>query len=414
MRIIHAADLHIDSQLAGLSAALVDHAESDLIAGATRSAFRALIDWALHEQPDAVVLAGDIFDGSWKHMSTRRVFVDGMRDLADAGIPVVMASGNHDAASVLMADVRYPDTMRVLSVDAPDSYRLDDLGLSFHGQGYATPAIEHSLAAHYPVPDPGQVNIGLLHANVGGSAGHDNYSPCTADDLRRLGYDYVALGHVHTRREFADGGRIFAAYPGNLQGRSVRETGPKGALLIDFADPLSPGVAFQPLDVLRWEVIDIYASDPARTLTSTSDVLDAVSAEHQRLRALHGDMPLIVRTRITADSRLLGTLRLSDDLTDQMRDVVSGSLLEKVSLQRAPESESSGPIVDAVLRAQIEQAIDELEPGDISAVLSDVRTRTQALLRDTGVDLSSTQALSALIREAGQELLDEIAAGGPS
>ncbi len=411
MRIIHAADLHIDSQLSGLSSALADHADADLISGATRSAFRGLIDWAITEQPDALVLAGDIFDGSWKHTGTRRVFVEGMRDLADAGIPVVMASGNHDAASVLMAEVIYPPSMHVLSVESAETLRLDDAGLSFHGQGYATPAIEHSLAAHYPLPDPGLVNIGVLHANVGGSSGHDNYSPCTADDLRSLDYSYVALGHVHARRSFLDGQRTFAAYPGNLQGRSVRETGPKGALLVDLADPRAPHVQFQPLDVLRWEVIEVDATDPARPMSSADDVLAAIAADHQQLRAHSGSLPLIVRTRITADPRLLGALRASEELTELVRDVVAGSTLEKVTLHRAPHEESDAPVVDAALRAELERAIDDLAPGEASALLTEVRTRTQALLRDSGVDLSSSTALSALIAEAGQELLDELSAG---
>lgn len=227
MRIIHAADLHIDSQMDGVSGALADQVESDLIATATRSAFHRLIDWTLETQPDALVLAGDIFDGKWRAAATRRVFLDGLDRLDAAGIPVVMASGNHDAESVLQRGMVVPSSVHRLPVDAAASIPIPGTNLVVHGQGYAQRAVTENLAQHYPDAIPGVVNVGILHANVGLSAGHDNYAPCSEEDLLRLGYDYVALGHIHTRRVFTRD-RTFAAYPGNLQGRSVRELGPRG------------------------------------------------------------------------------------------------------------------------------------------------------------------------------------------
>jgi DNA repair exonuclease SbcCD nuclease subunit len=412
VRIIHAADLHIDSQFDGLSAALSDHAAADLISGATRSAFRALVDWALVEQPDAMVLAGDIFDGAWKSTGTRRVFLSGMTDLADAGIPVFMASGNHDAESVLLHDVVYPDSLHVFPVHEPRTFELPDAGLAFHGQGYATPAVEHSLAREYPAPLPGLVNVGVLHANVGATAGHRNYSPCTADDLRALEYEYVALGHIHGRREFVDGDRVFAAYSGNLQGRSARETGAKGALMIDFADPTRPDLMFRPLDVLRWEFLDVEAATDA----SVDDVLDAVAVEHSRARDRHAGTPLVLRTRISAMPALAAQLRVDGDFAEQVRDVTTGSLLEKVTFTSL-ESDEIGPPVDAELRAEVQAAAASLTPADVTELLAEVRMRARGPLKGSEIDLSSGAYLASVIERAGEDLLSHLSvesSGGDS
>lgn len=403
VRIIHAADLHIDSQFEGLSAALSDHAAADLISGATRSAFRSLITWALEEKPDAVVLAGDVFDGAWKSTGTRRVFLAGMTDLADAGIPVVMASGNHDAESVLLHDVVYPDSMHVFPVHEPRTFELRDAGLAFHGQGYATPAVEHSLAREYPAPVAGLVNVGVLHANVGATAGHGNYSPCTADDLRALEYEYVALGHIHGRREFAERDRVFAAYSGNLQGRSARETGPKGALLVDLADPSRPDLTFQPLDVLRWELLDVSAAPDARV----DDVLDAVAEEYARARDRHAGTPLILRTRITATPTLAAQLRVDEDFTEQIRDITTGSLLEKVTFSALPTEALEAPL-DADLQADIHAAVASLTPADVTDVLADLRLRARGPLKGSDIDLASSTYLASVIERAGEDLLSRL------
>jgi len=407
MRIIHAADLHIDSQFDGLSEALSGQADPSLISGATRSAFANLVTWALGESPDALVLAGDIFDGRWRSQSTRRIFLEGMSRLHDAGIPVVMASGNHDAASVLTDNVAYRETMHVLPVDEAGTHVLADAGLAFHGQGYATPAITESLAAHYPDPIPGLVNIGVLHANVGHSSAHGNYSPCTEQDLVNLGYSYVALGHIHQRQVMTEGERIFASYPGNLQGRSIRETGAKGAVLVDLADPSRPRVDFHPLDVLRWESLRIDASD----VKDIDTVLSLIDQHQRAVRTAHLGLPLILRVDITARSPLLALIRADEGFEDLVRDVCTGVLVEKVRVHSAGEDATQALPIDAELRVELEQAVARLTPAEVSSLLTDVRGRVRQALAESGPDLTSAEYLSGLIADAGNDLLMELTEG---
>ena len=115
---------------------------------------------------------------------------------------------------------------------------------------YSKSAMTENLAATFPEPEMGMLNIGLLHSNVGGSPEHDNYAPCTIDQLRNKGYDYWALGHIHTRNFIEDDPWVI--YPGNIQGRHMRETGEKGCVLVSVKDSVIQKVESRTLDVMRW------------------------------------------------------------------------------------------------------------------------------------------------------------------
>ena len=104
IRFIHAADAHIDSPLKGLEAH--DGAPVDVLRGATRRAFKNLIQLAIDENIDFLVIAGDLYDGDWKDYSAGLFFRGQMARLRDKGIPVYLIAGNHDAASVISSSSR--------------------------------------------------------------------------------------------------------------------------------------------------------------------------------------------------------------------------------------------------------------------------------------------------------------------
>jgi DNA repair exonuclease SbcCD nuclease subunit len=111
---------------------------------------------------------------------------------------------------------------------------LEEHGVAVHGQSFATRAVTHDLTRNYPKAVPGLFNIGLLHTSLTGRPGHENYAPTAPDALIAREYDYWALGHVHAREIVREDPWI--VFPGNLQGRQIRENGPKGATLVTVSD----------------------------------------------------------------------------------------------------------------------------------------------------------------------------------
>lgn len=248
MKIVHAADLHIDSPLRGL--AEYDGAPLHEIRGATRRAFENLVDLCIEEGASLLVIAGDLYDGDWKDYSTGLFFVEQMVRLRDAGVRVAWVRGNHDAASKITKHLNAPGNVRELSCSAPETVVYDDLGIAVHGAGYATREVTDNLVLGYPAPHRGLFNLGLLHTSLDGRPGHASYAPCTLEQLRAREYDYWALGHVHQREVCAQ--EPWVVFSGNLQGRHVNEAGAKGASLVVVEGTLVRSVEHRAVDVVRW------------------------------------------------------------------------------------------------------------------------------------------------------------------
>ncbi len=268
-RFLHCADLHLDSPLRGLEANT--DAPAERIRGATRRALVNLVDYALREKLDFVIAAGDLYDGEWQDWRTGQFLVTQIARLSAAGIPFVAIRGNHDAESIITRRLRMPhETAHLLGTRRPETIRLPGLPVSIHGQSFATRAVTSNLARDYPAAETDRFNIGLLHTSLTGREGHDDYAACSIEDLRGRGYDYWALGHVHRREVVSQDPWI--VFPGNLQGRHIKEDGPKGATVVTVED--NRVVRAEPivLDDVRWATVRVDLApdadeDAALTLT---------------------------------------------------------------------------------------------------------------------------------------------------
>jgi DNA repair exonuclease SbcCD nuclease subunit len=245
---LHAADIHLDSPLIGLTR--YGDAPVDELRGASRRAFHNLVDVALEEKVAFVVLAGDLYDGDWKDYNTGLFFVQEMARLKDGGIPVFVLAGNHDAANQFTRSLRSPDNVKRFSTSRAETLLLDDYEVAIHGRGFPSKVVDEDLSAGYPALVPGRFNVGLLHTSLDGREGHAAYAPCSLSGLRSKHYQYWALGHVHTREEVSRD--PWVVFPGNIQGWHAREPGPKGCTLVTVSAGEVADVREVFVDVLRW------------------------------------------------------------------------------------------------------------------------------------------------------------------
>ena len=268
---IHAADIHLDSPLHGLSRK--DEAFSQLVRGATRKAFANVVDLAIEEGAAFVVIAGDLYDGAWKDQSTGQFALSQLARLTRAGIRAVIAFGNHDAESRVTRHLTPPEGVYKLKNSRCETVVFDDLGVAVHGRSYKDAATTENIAASYCPPTPGMLNVAILHTALDGHEGHANYAPCSLGELQAAGHDYWALGHVHDHSVRAD--HPYVVFAGNTQGRHVRETGPKGAVVVRVEDDAIAHVEHRPCDEVRWA----HARVDARGAREPADALDAIQAE---------------------------------------------------------------------------------------------------------------------------------------
>ncbi|GAB6145278.1 metallophosphoesterase family protein [Desulfocicer niacini] len=419
IKFIHTADIHLDSPLKGLE--IHDDAPVDDIRGATRRAFDNLVELAVEEDVDFILIAGDLYDGDWKDYNTGLFFVSRMGRLSRAGIRVFIVSGNHDAASQITKAMPLPDNVTVFGHGKPHSVTLDDLGVIIHGQSYGFRAVTDNLAAQYPFCDAHYFNIGMLHTSLTGREGHESYAPCSLDDLKSKGYDYWALGHIHRRETVStDPWMVFS---GNPQGRHIRETGPKGVNVVTVEDGRVTEVLFHELDVLRWGhcLVDLSECDTPEI------VHDTVRQAFEQERDLADGRPLALRLELTGACPVHGLL-LEGIIpwTEEFRGIAAtfGDVwLEKVKFRtcRKLNSNSSkgatAPIlglVHAIEQLKLDQELDKDSLSDLVPEVAVLKTKLPAEIYADAEDFldSSTHNVSALCREVQEILIARLLAHG--
>ena len=357
---LHCADLHLGSPLLGLS--LKDEAIAKRFAEASRAAFADLVSRAIDERVAFVVIAGDVYDGEWKDTAIGLFFARQLSRLHREAIPVFIIHGNHDAKNVVTSAIPLPDNVTTFPVKRAKTQKLEALRVAIHGRSFLEREETENWAPTYPEPVTGYFNIGMLHTSCDGKPGHASYAPCTTQDLVARGYDYWALGHVHQFEVLHENPHI--VYPGNLQGRSIRECGPKGAVFVDVQDGRVRDLRRVITDQARWAEVALDASGHE----DRDALLRAVA---QAFRPVAGE----------ADGKLVAArLRLTG----------------ATALHRSLLADPSGFAVDALAAAQ--QNAEDIW-------IEKLRLDTRDLVEASGEDLAGVDLDALLAGGDGESLL---------
>jgi DNA repair exonuclease SbcCD nuclease subunit len=399
---LHAADLHLGSPFQGLAGR--DATLAARFAAASREAFQALVDRALDERVAFVVIAGDVYDGAWKDTSIGLFFSRETARLARAGIPVFLVAGNHDAESIVSQTIALPDGVHRFGSGKAETVRLDDHRVALHGLSFATRDMRQNPVPAFPAPVDGWFNIGVLHTSLEGAAEHIAYAPCALTDLVGRGYDYWALGHVHDFSVRHENPHV--VYPGNLQGRSIRECGPKGAVFVDVADGRVVALRTVHVDRARFAHAEVDASG----LATAEDLTAALKAAIATALDPAPDRPVALRVTLSGATPLSGRLVAERaqwrDQAEALAQHLSAEVwLESLKLltvlpERAPDAAPAGFDAEALVADLAGDAALAAEAERLMAQISDKLPSGVSLDGDIGRHLARAREL-LLARAAG-------------
>ncbi len=402
LRFVHAADLHLDSPMRGLER--YEGAPAHELRNATRQALEKLVTYCLETQVDFLIIAGDIFDGDWRDFSTGLFFRNQLSRLAAANIPAFLLHGNHDAASQITHHLQLPKNCHTFSHARPETHLLEDLGVALHGQSFPQRKETRNLALQYPEAVPGMLNIGVLHTALEGRPGHGTYAPCTEQDLQRKHYQYWALGHVH-RTEIFPNRDPWIVFPGNLQGRHARETGPKGAMLVQAQGNQITQAEHLTFDVVRWHHAHLLTQNirPGRTLRDEiqnilRDCTQDPSPQAPELHAVRLTVHLSNQTfERTAPERTAPETQIDHRLLEQeiralTYDLPQPTWLEKIVWSHPAETQ---------LNQKEDSPLDNPEATSLHAL----KGHLQAIQNDPQVHTQWLQSLQPLQKKLPLEVL---------
>ncbi|NEH97004.1 metallophosphoesterase family protein [Rhizobium leguminosarum] len=415
-RFLHTADIHLDSPLRTL--ALRNLELSELIGLATRRLFVRIIDLCLEEQVNALVVAGDLYDGEQTSMKTARFLAEQLGRLHQAGIRTFIIRGNHDALSKITAELVMPETVKVFGAVA-EAVAVDrDPGhfpVAIHGMSFAKPHAPESLLRHYALPVPDAVNIGIMHTSLGGSTGHDLYAPCSVPDLRQTGFRYWALGHIHKRSAIEDTSSAIVM-PGIPQGRDINEDGSKSVSLVTIRDDRSIVIEERHTAIAQFErlVVDVSEAVDWRDLVlkanrKLKDLSSTKSAEH-----------VVARVELKGSSEFAWLIRrdadlLRTELETHASDIGNVWIEKLVTSPVAPRREEarSGALeeLQSIVDTEIRGSISYLE--EVRSIADEMRSQLPPELRDMfGKDEASFETLlSQFAKDGASQVLARLRGG---
>jgi len=371
---IHTADLHLDSPFRGLRQ--VDGEIADLLKDATFRAFDNVVELALKNKVDFILVAGDVYDAADRSLRAQLKFADGLKKLAVAGIRSFVCHGNHDPLDGWSASLHWPEEVHIFGPQLESV--LISIGeeevVVIHGISYPHNQIDDSFGRGFKRQGSQPFQVGLFHCSVGSDPAHEIYAPRTQEELLAANLDYWALGHVHRHRVLKDG-HPFITYPGTTQGRHIRETGPRGCLLVQVSGSGEVSARFEPVDAARWFSRELRIDG----METEGELIAALEGLCDEIRSDAQGRPAIVRVILSGRGSLHPVLRrphIVEDLTTGLREMGLESVpqvwLEQIKIETDPEIDlpsrrKSPDFVGEVLRL-IENS--RRQPIDLQGMIS--------------------------------------------
>ncbi|RUV82775.1 DNA repair exonuclease, partial [Mesorhizobium sp. M1A.F.Ca.IN.020.32.1.1] len=358
----------------------------------------------LAERVDALVIAGDLYDGDQTSMKTARFLASQMTRLHHAGVRVYMIRGNHDAMSRITKQLVMPDTVTIFggrcqSVIQPGS----GVDIAFHGLSFASPKAPDSLLPKYAGPREGVANIGIMHTSLAGSPAHDVYAPCSVADLHGHGFDYWALGHIHVRQVYS--GASTLVMPGIPQGRDINEAGEKSVTLVTIREDRSVEIEERLTSVAQFERVSVDLTEASEW----SEAIIRIRAGLEQSREVARSRYLVARLRLVGTSALSWSLKRDRDLAvaeaEQAAEQVGDTWVEKLELDLSASAVGAlGDVADPIL----ELAQSMRANASSEAFRSEAREFVLKSIADLPPD---ARGLAGKDEEGLEQFLDDVLAG---
>lgn len=407
-RFIHTADLHLDSPFRGISGRAPESVFRRL-RDSTLTAFDRVVRLCIDESVDFICIAGDVFDLAERSLRAQTHFQKRLIELDQVGVQVYVIHGNHDPADGEIMPLQWPDNVHFFSSAQVESvpFMRDGREVArIYGRSYPTAKFTERIVQHYRRDQGVPFAIGLLHTNLGGDPSHDNYAPCSKNELLARDFDYWALGHIHQAAVIQEG-EPWIVYAGNTQGRSVKESGAKGCYLVDVKDDKVTSLTFHETDDVRWHDIEL-------DMTGTEEVqhvLDRIQESLEDIVTASAGRASVVRLHLTGMTVVHDALKPVDHVMELLAPYLDEWLLredwlfvESLRIRTRPLISRETLLEGEGFLADYIRLVEEVgaQPDQLTALKKDV-------LSDVFSHRQARKHLQQLTDEQVRELLDEAA-----
>ncbi len=349
VRILHAADFHLDSAFGALSGE-----QAKLRRRESRALLERMSNYVNQNRIDVVLLAGDLFDGETTYRDTIEQLLAALGAMTAR---VFIAPGNHDpfTARSPYATLDWPENVHVFRTAAVERVALEELGCAVYGAAFTDRAQESGLLEGFAAPDDGLIHLMVLHGDLNDA--RTQYDPVTKEQIAASNLDYLALGHTHAFGGVLRAGKTAYAYAGCPEGRGFDELGDKG-FLTGTVETGKAELSFVPFARRRYEILTVDVTDQ-----SPAEALRRALPEHTE-----SDLYRVVFTGET-DERGVDCAALRDTFAPEFfyLELEDRSRIRQDIWARAQEDSLRGLFLRE-LRERYERASEDEKPGIERAV----------------------------------------------
>lgn len=224
VKVLHCADLHFDTPFKELSKEVSDTSKNELL-----EVFKKIIDLAIEENIEVLLIAGDVFDNLTVNKNTLFFISDQIKRIKN--IKVFISPGNHDPYNEksFYSMINWPENVYIFKGDM-EFKEVKELNLIIWGAGFRNNYENETLLKSINVEN-NKINIMLLHGEITSANSKNEYNPIYINDIYKSNIDYIALGHRHKFSGILKEGMTTYAYSGCPQGRGFDEEGEKGVII---------------------------------------------------------------------------------------------------------------------------------------------------------------------------------------
>lgn len=347
IRILHCADLHLDSPFDSLP-----ENKAAIMRNEQRALLLFIADIANQRKADIVLMAGDLLDSTVAYYET----TDALKEaLSRINAKVFISPGNHDffcsTSPYFFTD--FPENVHIFKNQSVECIELPELNCRVYGAAFVSSA-SSSLLNTFTAEDDNAVNIMCIHGNLMG----DSYNRITTANIAASNLDYLALGHIHARSEVAQAGNTYFAYPGCPQGRGFDELGDKGIYFGEVSKG-SVNLEFIPTCRRRYFETEIDVSSFENTLSAAEAALSGIDSRD------------IVRVVLTGETdEEIDTTAISEKLSSKaFHLVVRNKTQHRRDLWEGLSEDTLRGSFLRIMRRKFESAADDDERNIVIAAL---------------------------------------------
>ncbi len=331
---LHIADIHLGRPFSDLSKYSENH--KNILNRATEKTFNNIIDFALNNKVDFVLIAGDTFDSENQDFSSQLILKRGLKKLEEAEIKAFLICGNHDCVNSYNKNTfNYAENslIKIIGINTPnytdievENNRHEKIAV-LHALSYTTDKMNENPIQYFSKSNDLNrlmFHIGLLHSDIT-SEKDSSYAPCSYGELENIGYDYWALGHIH-KPEPQINDKI--QYSGTVQGRNIKETGAHGIRFVNVENNIIVRNEFIKLDTVRFEEV-------TADISSVDDLTQAYDIIFDSLENILNDDFCdlhLVNLNLSGITSLYGDI--NDNFYNGISDKISESFNQKICISQ--------------------------------------------------------------------------------